>query len=80
MRMRIPSINQEYRVFFDIDSSDDLTYRILRGNYFSYVAVSLFQMYTVQQKGNKSVYQGGPFRAATEILISLHTWFVGAPA
>ena len=53
MRMRIPSTNQEYRVFLDIDSSNDLTYRIPQGNYFSYVVVSLFQMYTVQQKGNK---------------------------
>jgi len=34
--------NQEYRAFFEIHSSDDLTYRTLLG-YFSDVAVSFFQ-------------------------------------
>ena len=42
------------------DSSDDLTSRTLLRYYFSDVAVSLFQS-TVQQKGNKSIHQKGPF-------------------
>ena len=35
--------NQEYRAFFEIHSSDDLTYRTLLG-YFSEVPVLVFQM------------------------------------
>ena len=35
-----------------------------------------FSKHAVQQKGNKSVYQSGLFRIATEILISLRTQFV----
>ena len=69
--------NQEYRACFDIDSSDDLTDRTLLGYYFSDVTVSFFQMYSPTE-GNKSVYQSGPFRAATEIVISLCTRFVAA--
>ena len=34
--------NQEYRAFFELDSSDDLTCRTLLGYYFSDVAVSFF--------------------------------------
>ena len=67
--------NQVYRAFFEIDSSDDLTYRTLLRYYFSDVAVSFFQMYSQ----HKSVYQSGPFRTATEILVSLCTRYVAAP-
>ena len=43
--------NQEYRAFFDIDSSDDLTNRTLLGYYyFSDVAVSFFQMYSPTER------------------------------
>ena len=35
--------NQEYRAFFELDSSDDLTCRTPLGYYFSDVAVSFFQ-------------------------------------
>ena len=42
--------NQEYRAFFDIDSSDDLTYRILLGYYFSDVAISFFQTYSPTER------------------------------
>ena len=70
--------NQEYRAFFELDSSDDLTYRTLLGYYFQTWQYH-FSKCTVQQKGNKLVYQSGPFRAGTEILISLCTRFVAAP-
>ena len=52
--------NQEYRTFFEIDSSldsSDLTCRILVEYYFSDVAVLLFQ--NLQQKGNKSIFHKG---------------------
>ena len=42
--------NQEYRAFFDIDTSDDLTYRILLGYYFSDVAISFFQTYSPTER------------------------------
>ena len=58
--------NQEYRAFFELDSSDDLTGRTLLGYYFSDVAVS-FSKRTIQQKGNKSIYQKGAL-LATEYL------------
>ena len=38
--------NQEYRAFFELDSSDNLTCRTLLGYYFSDEAVSFFQMYS----------------------------------
>ena len=38
--------NQEYRAFFELDSSNDLTCRTLLGYYFSDVEVSFFQTYT----------------------------------
>ena len=38
--------NQEYRGFFELDSSDNLTCRTLMGYYFSDVAVSFFQTYS----------------------------------
>ena len=42
--------NQEYRAFFEIDSSDDLTCRTLLGYYFSDVAVSFFQTYNPTER------------------------------
>ena len=43
--------NQEYRAFFDIDSSNNLTYRIDgMGYYFSDVAISFFQTYSPTER------------------------------
>ena len=46
--------NQEYRAFFEINSSGNLTCRILLEYYFSDVTVS-FSKFTVKQKGNKLI-------------------------
>ena len=52
--------NQEYRAFFELDSSDELTCRALLGYYFSDVAVSFFQTYcpTCRTVTNRFIKQG----------------------
>ena len=42
--------NQEYRAFFELDSSDDLTCRTPLGYYFSDVAASFFQTYSPTER------------------------------
>ena len=42
--------NYEYRAFFELDSSNDLTCRTLLGYYFSEVAVSFFQTYSSTER------------------------------
>ena len=42
--------NQEYRAFFDIDSSNNSTYRTMLEYYFSDVVVSFFQMCSRTEK------------------------------
>ena len=42
--------NQEYRAFFELDSSNDLSCRPPLGYYFSDVAVSFFQMYSPTER------------------------------
>ena len=42
--------SQEYRAFFELDSSNDLSCRPPLGYYFSNVAVSFFQMYSPTER------------------------------
>ena len=69
--------NQEYRAFFDIDSSNNSTCRTMLEYYFSDVVVSFFQMCSPTERYQIDLPKrvvGSP-----EILISLHTQFVAAP-
>ena len=63
--------NQEYRTFFEIYSSGDLTCRILLEYYFTELAVSFF-------KKNDSQTERFAKKVATGTLISLHTQLVVA--
>ena len=59
--------NQKYRAFFELDSSDDILAEPCWDTTFQTWQYFFFSKRTVQQKGNKSIYQKGPL-VVTEYL------------